>query len=190
MLLLRLDFLKGVHIFMKKILIGLAILIGIFFLLGLVAPKDFVIEREVVINKPKEQVFNYLRLMKNNQNWSPWSKMDPQMIIEEKGEDGTIGYIYSWSGNKQVGIGEQEIKNIVEGERIDLELRFKEPMEDTSAAYFITEAVDENQTKVKWGMVGKWNFPGNVICMILDMKSKLGEQFQDGLNSLKVVLER
>lgn len=175
---------------MKKILMALGILIGLILLIGLALPKDFHIEREVVINKPKSVVFDYMKQLKKQDNWSPWAKMDPGMSKSYKGEDGTVGFTSSWSGNNKVGEGEQEIKNIVEGERIDTELRFKKPMANTNTAYFITESVGPHQTKVRWGMNGKSPYPFNIVCFIFNMKKKVGENFEEGLESLKAVLEK
>lgn len=39
----------------------------------------------------------------------------PDRIREYKGTDGTVGFIYSWSGNKDAGQGEKEIMNLIEG---------------------------------------------------------------------------
>ena len=175
---------------MKKILIVLFVLVGLVVVVGLVAPKDFHVEREVIINKPKDVVFFQLKYVKNHNQWSPWVKKDPNIVQEYKGTDGTVGFISSWSGNDQVGVGEQEITRIVEGEKIEFELRFKKPMEDTSQAYLITESVGENQTKVRWGMTGKSPFPGNVVCLLMNMKDKIGQEFQNGLNDLKSILEK
>jgi hypothetical protein len=179
---------------MRKILVGVGVvavlLVATIAVLGAIAPTDLHVEREVVIDKPKDVVFEDLKYVKNHERWSPWFKRDPNLVKAYRGEDGTVGFVNSWSGNDQVGVGEQEIKKIAEGERIDYELRFKKPMEDTSKAYLITEAVGENQTKVKWGMQGKTPFPGNVICMLMNMKQSLAKDFDEGLGMLKTELEK
>jgi hypothetical protein len=67
--------------------------------------------RESSINKPKQEVFNYLRLLKNQDNFSHWASMDPAMQKNWRGVDGTVGFVSSWkSDKKEVGSGEQEIK--------------------------------------------------------------------------------
>ncbi|MBX9766646.1 MAG: SRPBCC family protein [Bdellovibrionales bacterium] len=173
----------------KKFAVALGILFIAIVALGFVAPKDFHVEREVIIERPKDLVFQQLKLLRNHDQWSPWSKRDPQMKKEFRGEDGTVGFISSWSGNDEVGVGEQEITKVVEGERIETELRFKEPMEDVSQAYLVTEALGENQTKVRWGMKDTMSFPANVFCLIMNMQAKLGNDFEDGLAQLKTVIE-
>lgn len=173
---------------MKKLLIALISLVVVVLLVAAIAPKEFKIEKEVVINKPVDEVFAYLKIMKNGDQWNPWIKKDPNVIRDFKGTDGTVGFISSWSGNKEVGVGEQEIKNIVKDERIDFELRFKEPMQGTNQGYFVTESLSKNQTKVKWGMTGSTPFPMNIICFF--MHGKVGKEFQQGLDDLKVILEK
>lgn len=175
---------------MKKILVVLVGIVAVIAIMGMVIPQDFRVEREVVINKPKDFVFSQLKMLKNHDQWSPWAKKDPNMLKEYRGKDGTVGFVSAWSGNKEVGVGEQQIIYIAEGQKIELELRFKKPMEDTSRAYLITEAVDEQQTKVRWGMTGKSPFPGNIICALIGMQNKLGNDFETGLNNLKNVLEQ
>lgn len=173
---------------MKKFFTILASLIIILLLIAAVAPKDFKIEREIVINQPQSVVFNYLRIQKNSTDWSPWVKMDPAMVQENKGEDGKVGFITAWSGNSEVGSGEQEIINIVPDERIDVELRFTKPMQTVNHAYFITEPAGEKQTRVVWGMTGRTPFPFNLICLF--MKKKVGDTFEQGLIDLKLNLEK
>lgn len=177
----------------KKILVGLGVVVGLLAVvvavLAMIAPTELHVEREVVVDQPKDVVFEELKFVKNHDIWSPWSKRDPNIVHEYKGTDGTVGFVSAWSGNDEVGVGEQEITKITEGERIDYELRFKKPMEDTSTAYLITEAAGENQTRVKWGMDGKLPFAGNVFCMLMNMKATLIADFDEGLAGLKKHLE-
>lgn len=175
---------------MKKALIGLGIILGAVILLGIIAPKEMVIEKEVTINRPTPVVFDYLKHFSNQSMWSPWEKLDPKMTKSSKGTDGEVGFISSWAGNNKVGVGEQEIKAIVPNERIEFELRFEKPMKDVSQGFFTTETVNETQTRVKWGMKGKSPFPRNIICLLLNVKKSVGQNFEDGLSSLKTTLEK
>ncbi|HEX9150497.1 MAG TPA: SRPBCC family protein [Flavobacterium sp.] len=175
----------------KKILLGILAIIAIALIIALFLPKNYAVEREITINQPKDSVFNYVKYLKNQDEFSVWSKKDPAMKKTFKGTDGTVGAIAAWdSKDKNVGVGEQEIKKITEGERIDFELRFKVPFESTDNAYIITEAMSPNQTKVKWGFNGKMPYPMNLMLPIMNMEKMLGKDLQDGLNNLKIVLEK
>lgn len=175
----------------KYLVIGVTGLIVVLCILGFIAPKDFSVERDVIINKPKDQVYAYLKQIKNQDNWSVWNKKDPNMKKSFRGSDGSIGFVSAWdSENKDVGAGEQEIKNLTEGSRIDVELRFIKPFESTSQAYLITEDAGEGQTKVKWGFSGKMPFPMNAMMLFMDMDEAIGKDLADGLSNLKTLQEQ
>ena len=179
----------------KKILIAILViavlLIGALAVLAFMAPTDFKVEREVTINKPKSEVFAYAKMLKNQNDWGPWFKKEPTMKQEFRGTDGTVGFTSYWNGTKQeVGEGEQEIKRIVEGERIDTELRFKRPFESKADAYLTTDAAAENQTKVKWGFSISMRRPMNLMLLVMDMDKEVGKDFGEGLASLKTILEK
>ena len=175
---------------MKKVLYIIIGLIAIVCILGLVAPNDFAVERKVVINKPKDQVFEFVKYLKNQDLYSSWARKDSAMKKEFRGTDGKVGAVSSWEGNKEVGKGEQEIKQITPGERIDFELRFKKPFEATNKAYMITETAGANQTLVKWGFSGRMPFPMNAMMLFVNMDKQAGEDFEIGLANLKELMEK
>ncbi len=175
---------------LKIILLVIVILIAIPLLVALFVKKDYAVEREIVINKPKQEVFEYVKYLKNQNNYSVWASLDPNMKTSFTGTDGTVGFISAWeSAQKNVGKGEQEIKKITDGERIDYELRFIKPMESTEQAYMITESVSGMQTKVKWGFSGRMKYPMNLMMLFMDFDKMIGGDFEKGLVNLKTIVE-
>ncbi len=174
---------------MKKVLLVIAIIIAVMLVVALIAPKEYAVEREVVINCPKEQVFEYVKSLRMQDEWSVWGDLDPDAVYTYTGVDGTVGFISAWEGNKDVGKGEQEIVNIVEGERVDFELRFVEPFASTADVYITTESLSESETLVKWGMSGKMPFPTNLFLLVMNMDKSIGKDFEQGLANLKMILE-
>lgn len=168
----------------KKILIILVVIIAIPLIAALFVKREFTSERKITINKPRQEVFDYIKYLKNQKNYDVWHKMDPNVKITTKGTDGAVGFVSAWDGEK-VGKGEQEITNIVEGERIDTKLRFKTPFESEASCYMLTEAIGAHQTVVKWGISGKSPYPFNLMSLFFDM----GNDFDEGLKGLKTVLE-
>ncbi|MEO9511400.1 MAG: SRPBCC family protein [Flavobacteriaceae bacterium] len=159
-------------------------------LLAVMAPKSYNVSRSIEIVKSKAEVFENLKYLKNQDAWSPWSKKDPNMQKKFTGTDGEVGAISSWVGNKEVGEGEQEIIKIVEGERVESELRFLKPWKSTSDAYLIAEEVDKGTTKVTWGFSGKNKFPTSIFMLFMNMDKAVGGDFEEGLASLKEILEK
>ncbi|MBB2148338.1 SRPBCC family protein [Pedobacter gandavensis] len=176
---------------MKILKIVLALIAGLIVLALIVAlfiNKDYAVEREVIINKPKQVVFDYIKLIKNQDQYSVWNRQYPNKKIDYKGTDGTVGFVYSWDDKGSAGA--QEITKITDGERIDMDLRFKVPFEANDRAYMITEAVSDGQTKVKWGFNGAMKYPMNLMLLFFNMEEMLGKDLQKGLNDLKVILEK
>ena len=174
---------------MATLLYILAGIVMLVLILAMIAPKTYNVSRSVEIAKPKSEVFAYLRSLKKQNEWSPWSKRDPEMQQKFTGTDGEVGSMNYWNGNKEVGEGEQEITKIVDGERIESELRFLKPWKSTSDAYITTEEVDANTTKVTWGFSGKNKFPMSIMMLFMNMDKMIGKDFEEGLASLKERLE-
>ena len=179
---------------LKKILIAIGMLIVLFVVAAaaavIVAPTHCAVEREVVINKPRAEVFEYVKHVKNQSDWGPWFKKEPTMKQEFRGTDGEIGFVSYWKGDlDDTGEGEQEIKRVVPNERLDTELRFKTPFESKADAYLITEDAGENKTRVRWGFNTEFPRPMNVFLVVADVDAMLGKDYEEGLSSLKTILE-
>jgi hypothetical protein len=174
----------------KRILFLLVGVIALALLAAAIMRKDYAVEREIVINKPKQEVYDYMKLLKNQDNYSKWNQVDPGMKKYYKGTDGEVGFVAGWdSANEQVGAGEQEIVKIVPGERIDLALRFTRPFVTNDNAYLILESLGEAQTKVKWGFNGKMPYPMNLMLPIMGMEKMLGDDLNVGLAQAKPIIE-
>ncbi len=174
-------------------MIVLYIILGIIALLllaGLVISKDISATKEIIINRPAGEVFNYIKYIKNQDNYSKWASLDPHMKSEHRGTDGTVGFVNHWSGNKKVGEGEQEITAIEEGKALYTDLRFIKPFKSFAKAKMTTVAIDANSTKVTWGFESKMNYPMNIVKLFMNMSEMVGRDFSTGLTNLKAVLEK
>ncbi|MDA3616638.1 SRPBCC family protein [Polluticaenibacter yanchengensis] len=168
----------------KTLLIAIISIIALILIVALFLPKTFSGEGVVIINKPVNEVFSYVKQIKNQENYGVWFKMDNNITKEYSGEDGTVGFKYSWK-SKKVGDGEQVITKIEENKRIEMDLFFngeKEP----AKSYISTEPVDSTQTKVTWAVSGSIPYPFNIMCLFYDMN----KDFKEGVQNLKTVLEK
>jgi hypothetical protein len=179
---------------MKTLIVIAVIVISILILLliiGMFIKKEYTVSREVIVNKPEPLVFDYIRLLKNQNEYSVWATMDPNMKKEFRGTDGTSGFVSSWdSENKNVGKGEQEILKVVDGERVDYEIRFIRPFESTSLASMSTLAVSDSLTRVQWKFNGKMKYPMNLMLLFMNMNKMVGNDLEKGLQNLKKILEK
>ena len=170
------------------ILLVIAAIIVLLLIIALFIKKEHYVNREIIIKAPRQKVFDFLKLLKNQDKFNKWAKTDENRKEEFKGIDGTVGYIYAWSGNKSAGEGEKEIKNIIEGKRIETEIRFVKPMAVSASVIMETESLSDNQTKVYWSNAGELRYPLNI--MIPMMEKSVAKDMDSSLLSLKDILEK
>lgn len=165
-------------------------LIGLLLLAGFFISKDLQANKEIVINKPVDEVFGFIKYLKNQQLYSKWATLDADMKNEYKGTDGQPGFVNHWVGNKKVGEGEQEITAIEEGKAIYTDLRFIKPFKSFAKVKLTAEAIDASSTKVSWGFQSKMNYPMNIMKLFMNMNEMIGKDFSTGLANLKNLLEK
>jgi uncharacterized protein YndB with AHSA1/START domain len=147
------------------------------------------IEKSIKINRSSNQVFEYLKMTRNQDNFSVWNMADPGMKKSHKGIDGTVGFLYSWDSTmKNVGAGEQEITGIEEGKSIDYTVRFSRPMQNTGKIKFQITSLGNESTSVEWIFDSPSKFPMSLFSPIF--KIMLGRDLEKGLINLKGILEK
>lgn len=171
------------------ILLVIGGIIALVLIIALLTKKDFRLIKQVTVNKPKLEVFNYAKLLKNQEYYSVWVMKDPNIKIVYKGTDGTIGASSAWESNdKNVGIGEQEIIKMKEGETMETEIRFKKPFEATNFAITSVTDAGDGKTNISTEFYGRQKFPMNIMCLFMD--KIVGKDMQKNLENLKNNLEK
>jgi len=174
-----------------SIFFGFVGLIILLLIIAAFAKKNYSVTSEITIQKTSQVVFDYLKLLKNQDNFSKWALMDPNMTKEFRGTDGTVGFVSAWeSKEKNVGKGEQEIRKIKEGEQIDFEIRFIKPFAGVAQAYLATDSLSDQVTLVKWGFTSKMAYPMNLMLLVMKMEKMIENDLQTGLQNLKKLLEK
>jgi uncharacterized protein YndB with AHSA1/START domain len=170
------------------ILLVVAGIIALLLIIALFMKREHYVKREIIINAPRQKVFDFLKLLKNQDQFNKWATADKDRKEETKGTDGTVGFIYSWSGNKSAGEGEKEIKNITEGRSIETEIRFVKPMRTSACVILETESLSGDQTKVNWSNAGTLKYPLNI--MIPMAEKNFAKDMDISLSTLKNILEK
>jgi hypothetical protein len=173
---------------LTKILIGLAILIALFAIVVALQPSDFRIERSTLISAPAAEIFPHTNDLRKMHEWSPWKKLDPDARYTFADPSSGVGATMSWAGNSQAGEGRQTIVESRSNERVGIRLEFIKPFESVCATAFDLKP-EGNQTKVTWSMSGTNGFISKAFCLFMDQDKMIGEPFEEGLASLKSVVE-
>jgi len=174
---------------LKKIIIGLAVVFALFAAYVASRPGEFKVTRSGTIAAPPQTVFEHVNDFHKWDAWSPWAKLDPNSTATFEGPPSGTGASFKWSGNDQVGQGEQKIIESKPGELVRIELHFLKPFEATNDVEFAFQPEAAGGTKVTWTMKGKNNFIGKAISVFMDCDTMVGGMFEQGLANLKKVAE-
>jgi hypothetical protein len=192
--LLPLIFLKGglnklkARRIQMAIVIMLAIALGIFLAVAARQPDEFSVTRSAVMGAPAPAIFPHVNDLHKWDGWSPWAKLDPNAKNSFEGPGQGVGAKMSWEGNNKVGEGSMTITESHPDELVRFRLEFKKPMQATNIAEFVF-LTEGDKTKVTWTMSGKNNFIGKVVGLVMNCEKMVGGQFENGLDSLKKIVE-
>lgn len=172
----------------KKILLAivLVVLLLVGGLLAVVAtrPDSFKVSRSAVIPAPPAVVFEQVNDLHKFNEWSPWSKIDPNAKLTFEGPAAGKGATFGWAGNAEIGEGKMIITESRPNEQILMDLIFIKPFEGTSLTEF-TFKPEGDGTNITWTMSGKNNFFAKAIGLVMDCDAMIGSQFEKGLENLK-----
>lgn len=174
-------------------------LIGIIggFILGVIVlcivialrPAEFSVKRATTIAAPPSAIFPHLNNLKNHAAWSPWTKLDPNAKYAYQSPASGVGAAMAWSGNSRAGAGRQTIIESQADRLVRVKLEFFKPFVSTSTTDFALQPV-AGGTQVTWSMYGKNTFFSKAFTLVMSQDKMLGGFFEDGLTSLKKLVER
>ncbi|MCT2564734.1 SRPBCC family protein [Chryseobacterium herbae] len=145
------------------------------------------LERSVVINAPKEKVWQHVGSLKEYNVWDPFSKADKDIVITYSGAGDKVGDSYHWKGNSKVGEGEQSVTEIVPNDKLVTKLHFIQPFEGDAVAKFVLTP-EGSGTKVTWSIDNELNTMMKIMKPMMDMNMET--LFDQGLGDLKKISEK
>lgn len=153
--------------------------------------KDYDLHRTIIINRPKAEVYAFLRQLKKQKLWMPWLMKNPNLILKYKGEDGKTGAASYWKGSNRLE-GIQKITKVHEGKILETQLLFLKPYKALCLNYMAVKELEPERTKMVWGIKGVHKFPASVFMLFygMGMERTIGKDFDEGLNNLKNRLEK
>lgn len=177
---------------MKKILLVIVVLIAVvilgFLAVAAMQPDEIHVERSATIEATPAQVFPHVSDLREFVEWSPWSDLDPNQTSEFSDPSSGVGAWYSWSGNKDVGVGTMTILEVVQDRKVVEELAFVEPWESKGTVALILEPAGEG-TRVTWTFDENAGFMMKLMGLFMSMDEMLGADYEKGLATLKQVVE-
>ncbi|MCS4301705.1 SRPBCC family protein [Chryseobacterium sp. BIGb0232] len=174
---------------MKTLLKLIGIIILLFIVYAVVAmlafSKDYHYEKSIVINSPKEKVWQYAGSLKGYNMWDPFSKEIKNVKITYSGEGNKMGDSYHWKGDDSEG--EQSIIETVPNEKLATQLHFIKPFEGNAKSNIVL-APEGNGTKVTWMIDNELNAMMKIMKPMMD--GNMDKMFGQGLDDLKKLSEK
>jgi len=174
---------------MKVLKILLGGLLGILLLLVVIAfflPREYRVERSVVIAAEPATVFDQINNLRNWKSWMVWIKRDPNMTVEYEGPEAGVDAKQTWRSESE-GSGELTITESRENREVRYDLAFPD-MGTSSVGALLLEPVD-NGVKVTWSDEGDLGYNPVFRYFGLFLDSLIGRDFEAGLQNLKTVAE-
>lgn len=174
---------------LKRIALAVAIAITLFAIFVWTRPAEFTISRSIEISASPEGVFAILNDFHRWDEWSPWSRMDPNMKKDYSGSPLGEGARYAWRGNEKVGSGRMTITQSHPPMHLEIKLEFFAPFETTNRTEFHIDKTPQG-SRVTWTMSGHNNFVSKLFGLVMDMDKMVGKDFEKGLSNLKHLAEQ
>jgi len=152
-------------------------------------PKDFRVSRSVAINAPPEKIFPLINDLKRFNEWNPFAKQDPTIVITYDGPQSGQGAGYSWDSKGKAGKGSSAITDASSPSRVNMRLDMEKPMEGHPDIVFALEPRGA-ATEVSWTMAGPYPYINRVFGAIFNMDKIIGRTFAAGLLDLKALAEK
>lgn len=172
---------------LKRVGLGLLGVVVLLVIVGLFLPRQWRVERSIVVQAPAARIHPLLTNLKRWQEWAAWNKeMDPEVKYEYSGPEEGQGASWSWKGPK-MGRG----RMVVTRSEADKGLWVDEAIEsdEINAHGSLIFAAEGSGTRVTWTDTGTLPpvLGGYFVGQINEM---LNSHFQIGLEKLKAAAEK
>lgn len=166
-------------------LLGIVISLVVF---GLFLPREIVIERDRVIDHPREIIFEVMQDFRHFPQWSPWFDHSPNTEFRFERPGSGIGSSMSWIEPRSGRSGRLWVVGLNRLNSIEMQLELGEVESDMS---FRIEQAAEFGYRVSWAMrmeVGALDLVGRYTGLLL--QRLVGRDYDEGLDRLARYLDQ
>jgi uncharacterized protein YndB with AHSA1/START domain len=154
---------------------------------GLFIPSGFMVQRSIDINAPPKKIYDLVVEPKKWQEWSVWTKRDPNMRITYSGPPFGMGAKWAWV-SKTEGTGSMEFTRVEPDRSVEYVLVFPEYNMRSTGALRLDPA--GGATRVTWTNSGDVGSNPLKHYLTLMMDRFVGPDFEAGLANLKAIAEK
>lgn len=170
---------------LKKAALALLAVVVLLGVVGALLPRQWRVERAVVIDAPPERILPFVANLKRWQDWAVWTKaMDPKVVNTWGGPDEGVGARWQWTG-PVMGRGAMTV-TAADATGVSVEEAIES--DTVNARGRLSFTVEGPGTRVVWVDEGTLPPMGGFFRGYLE--GMLGENFEKGLSGLKALVEK
>lgn len=175
--------------FVKRFLLVVILFNIIAIIISLFLPSSLHLERKIIIDADKNQIFKQVNDLKNWKNWAPWVLLDSTVYLVEENyssQSQGVGANFRWdSENDKVGKGKMEIIESKKNQLVEYKVDFGKG--EMFSGFYLKDVAEG--VEVIW-MIDV-NFGFNPISKFfgLFMEDYIGADYELGLKRLKSYAE-
>lgn len=169
-----------------KILGGLALLVLLLVIVAFVLPRQYHVERSLVMKTPPEAVIAQVADLSSWKNWGAWQERDPGMKLSYSTPTSGVGAWSSWESAKE-GNGKMTITEITP-QKVAYLLEFPDYGMTSNGAIEVRPG--EAGVLVVWTDSGDLGMNPMNRWFGLFFDKLIGPDFERGLSNLKAILEK
>lgn len=169
-----------------RILAGLAVLVLLAVLVAFFLPRQYRVERSVVVQAPGEKVFAQIGDLRAWKNWTAWHERDPQMKLSYSDQSAGKGAWSAWE-SKTEGNGKMTFTAHEPPQRVVYTLEFPDMNMVSNGRVELQPA--EPGVRVRWVSEGDLGMNPVNRWFGLCLDWMIGPDFEQGLAKLKRVAE-
>ncbi len=175
--------------YLRRTALVLLLFFVMIIIISLFLSSSFQMERKVIVDADKEQIFKQVNDLKNWKNWSPWAVKDPTIYQDDRlfsEISSGVGATFSWnSENDKVGSGKMEITQSNPNEYIENSVDFG--MGEVIGKWEFNDV--ENGVEVVWGFNADFGFNPLAKFFGMFMEDEIALNYELGLKRLKEFTE-
>ena len=153
-----------------------------------IATKDgkFQVEEQLMLEAPKEVVFNEVNDFTTWKNWEPWSQETNDMIINYGEKTKGEGASYSWQ-SEEMGDGKMLTTKANPHNSLEQDITFITPFGESNSEVYWEFETQGDSTMVTWGMIGEQSFMEKAAFIFQDesLAEMMQPMFAQGLRNLQ-----
>jgi hypothetical protein len=160
----------------------LAMLLGFY----VVFPKDYVIERSVIIDAKPEEIYPWLVDLRKWGEWGIWFRPDSTTVVSYSGPDRAIGMQLSFDSKKN-GTGSITIEALHFNQSVMYTVMLISRGQQSVGEFRLIEVA--RGTKLTWTDTGSLGYNPVTALLLWQMQQDRSKGFEIGLQNLKTKIE-